>query len=137
MKSLIICGALVITRRKTDMGKRKKTQEKTLVYVRLRQAREYAGLSQGQVASLLDLHRPTITEIEAGRRRVTAEELSRFAEIYDVEVTWLLGEESNIHNEDMATIELAARELSKLKKEDRKAVINLLRSLSGRKGGKR
>lgn len=119
------------------MDRRKKTQEKNLVYVRLRQAREYAGLSQGQVAKLLDLHRPTITEIEAGRRRVTAEELSKFAEIYDVEVTWLLDEDSNINDKDMATIELAARELSKLKKEDRKAVINLVRSLRGRKGGKR
>jgi len=119
------------------MDRRKKPQEKNVVCARLRQAREYAGLSQGQAAKLLDLHRPTITEIEAGRRRVTAEELPKFAEIYDVEVTWLLGEDSNINNKDTATIELAARELSKLKKEDRKAVINLLRSLRGREGGKR
>ena len=35
---------------------------------RLRLAREQAGLSQGQVAKLLDLHRPTISEIEVTRR---------------------------------------------------------------------
>ena len=37
---------------------------------RLRMARETAGLSQGQVAKRLKMHRPTISEIEAGRRRV-------------------------------------------------------------------
>ena len=119
------------------MDRRKKTQGKTQIYARLREAREYSGLSQGQVAKLLDMHRPTITEIEAGRRRVTTEELSCFAEIYDVEVTWLLDEDSDTNDNDMATIELAARELSKLKKEDRKAVLALLRSLRGRKGGKK
>jgi transcriptional regulator with XRE-family HTH domain len=48
---------------------------------RLRLARESAGLSQGQVAKKMNLHRPTVSEIEAGRRRVSAEELARFAEL--------------------------------------------------------
>jgi transcriptional regulator with XRE-family HTH domain len=48
---------------------------------RLRLARENAGLSQGQVAKKMNLHRPTVSEIEAGRRRVSAEELARFAEL--------------------------------------------------------
>ena len=51
---------------------------------RLREARKVAGLSQGQVAKLLAMHRPTISEIEAGNRRVSAEELTKFAETYDV-----------------------------------------------------
>jgi transcriptional regulator with XRE-family HTH domain len=56
---------------------------------RLRIAREQAGLSQGQVARILGLHRPTISEIEAGRRRVTAEETATFARLYEVSVAWL------------------------------------------------
>ena len=32
---------------------------------RFRQAREQAGLSQGQAARLMKVHRPTISEIEA------------------------------------------------------------------------
>ena len=40
---------------------------------RLKQAREAAGLSQGQVARLLDFHRPTVTAIENGSRKVSAE----------------------------------------------------------------
>jgi transcriptional regulator with XRE-family HTH domain len=93
---------------------------------RLRLAREQAGLSQGQVAKLIDMHRPTISEIEAGNRRVSAEELARLAELYDVSAVWLMK-----GSEEMAdpAVELAARELSKLKKEDLDTVLNLLRTL--------
>ena len=45
---------------------------------RLRMAREMAGLSQGQVAKELGWHRPTVSEIEAGRRRVSAENCQLF-----------------------------------------------------------
>ena len=38
------------------------------------------GLSQGQVAKMLGLQRPSVTEIEAGNRAVAAEELARLAE---------------------------------------------------------
>lgn len=92
---------------------------------RLRAAREQAGLSQGQVATMLDLHRPSISEIEAGRRRVSADEISRFAEIYNVSVSWLMNEESEIAD---PTVELAARELAKLKKEDLDTVLNVIRT---------
>jgi len=115
----------------------KKMPEMKKLAIRLRQAREYAGLSQGQVAKLLGIHRPTISEIEAGRRHVSAEELAEFAHVYDVGASWLLGEDPEIDAAKMASIELAARELSKLKKEDREIVLKLLRSLHGRKGAKR
>ena len=58
---------------------------------RLREARETAGLSQGEVARLLGYHRPTVSEIEAGRRRVAAIEVPVFAKTYGVSVGWLLG----------------------------------------------
>ena len=51
------------------------TEERLEIAGRLRLARETAGLSQGQAAKRLGLHRPTVSEIEAGRRRVTAEEV--------------------------------------------------------------
>jgi transcriptional regulator with XRE-family HTH domain len=93
---------------------------------RLRAAREQAGLSQGQVAKILKLQRPTISEIEAGRRKVPAEELPRFAEIYDVSVSWLTNAKSEVSD---PAVELAARELSKLKREDLDTVLQLLRTL--------
>ena len=61
---------------------------------RLREARKAAGLSQGQVARLLQMHRPTISEIEAGNRRVAADELRKLAETYDVTASWLLDRKS-------------------------------------------
>lgn len=65
------------------------------IAARLRTARERAGLSQGQAARLLEMHRPTISEIEASRRRVAAEELTRFADLYGVTVSWLAGEKDD------------------------------------------
>jgi transcriptional regulator with XRE-family HTH domain len=96
---------------------------------RLRLAREQAGLSQGQVAKLLHLHRPSITEAEAGRRRVSAEELVQFAHIYGVSVSWLAGAETEGENPAQVRIELAARELAKLKPEDLDRLLELLSAL--------
>ena len=78
---------------------------------------------------MLDFHRPTISEIEAGRRRVPAEELAELARIYDVSVSWLAGEKSEADDPVADRIHLAARELLKLKKEDMDRVLKLLRTL--------
>lgn len=98
------------------------------IAARLRTAREAAGLSQGQVAKLLDLHRPTVSEIEAGRRKVTGEELIEFARVYGVSVEWLTsGDEGSDPSEDR--ILLAARELAKMKDQDLDRLLSLLRML--------
>ena len=97
--------------------------------MRLREARKVAGLSQGQVAKLLAMHRPTISEIEAGNRRVSAEELTKFAETYDVTVSWLLGESAGQLEADDPRLQLAARELGKLKPDDLERLLRLLASM--------
>ena len=56
---------------------------------RMRLARKDAGFSQSQLALMLGLHRPTISEMEAGRRKVSVEELYALAKIYNVRVAWL------------------------------------------------
>ncbi len=96
---------------------------------RLRLAREQAGLSQGQVAKMLHLHRPSISEAEAGRRKVSAEELVEFARIYGVSVSWLAGAEAEGDNTAQIRIELAARELAKLKPDDLDRLLELLSAL--------
>jgi transcriptional regulator with XRE-family HTH domain len=103
---------------------------------RLREARKAAGLSQGQVAKLLQMHRPTISEIEAANRRVSAEELATFAETYDVTVSWLLGESSDQLEVDDPRLQLAARELSKLKSDDLDRLLRLLASMRNADDGK-
>ena len=97
---------------------------------RLRAAREQAGLSQGQVARMMECHRPTISEIEAGRRKVTSDEIKWFSTTYGVSVAWLLDSEEKSD----PLVELAARQLSKLKKEDLDKFLRLLRSLTKEKG---
>lgn len=103
--------------------------KRTVVAERLREARKMAGLSQGQVAKLLKMHRPTISEIEAGNRRVSADELARFAELYDVTTSWLLAETAEQLETDDPRLQLAARELGKLKPEDLDRLMRLLASM--------
>ena len=95
---------------------------------RLRLAREQAGLSQGQVARILNKHRPTISEIEAGRRQVTAQEVATFANIYEVDTTWLLGQDADSTEFD-DRVKLAARELAKLQEDDLNRLLKLLSSM--------
>jgi transcriptional regulator with XRE-family HTH domain len=96
---------------------------------RLRTARGMAGLSQGQVARMLQIHRPSVTEAEAGRRRVPVEELSELAKIYGVSVNWLAGFGEDKLELGNGKVELASRELGKLKSEDLDRVLHLLAAL--------
>lgn len=99
---------------------------------RLKVARERAGLTQGQVAKMLGLHRPSVSEIEAGRRGVPAEELAAMAKLYRVSVDWVAGTE--MPDPDRDRLELAARELSRLKKEDLDRLLDLFASLRRKEG---
>ena len=105
-----------------------------VVAARIKAARKMAGLSQGQVAKLLQLHRPTISEIEAGRRRVRATELVQFADLYDVDVSWLAGKAAERLDLRGDRLELAARELRKLKPDELDRLLSLLASLREQKG---
>src|ERR1700674_2092263 len=96
---------------------------------RLKEARKLAGLSQGHVAKMLGLHRPSVSEMEAGNRRVSADEVARLAEIYDVSVAWLLGETPETIDAQDPRLELAARELSKLKPDDLERLLKLLAAM--------
>ena len=96
---------------------------------RLKEARKLAGLSQGHVAKMLGLHRPSISEMEAGNRRVSADEIAQLAEIYDVSVAWLLGKAPEVLDAQDPRLELAARELSKLKPEDLEHLLKLLAAM--------
>jgi transcriptional regulator with XRE-family HTH domain len=108
--------------------------KRAIIASRIREARKLAGLSQGQVAKILNLHRPSISEIEAGNRRASADELVRLAEAFDVSVSWLIGEGADEVNVYDDKLQLAARELQKLKPND---LDRLLRLLAARRGEER
>lgn len=107
----------------------KSEEMRALIGNRLAVARKHAGLSQAQVAQLLGLPRPSITEIEAGRRRVSAEELVQFAEVYSVDLDWLAGRTEGQADALRDRLLLAARDVANLKSEDLEKVIALLTSL--------
>ncbi|MEQ8289308.1 MAG: helix-turn-helix transcriptional regulator [Gammaproteobacteria bacterium] len=110
---------------------------KTEIANRLRSAREMAGLSQGQAAKKLGFHRPTISEIEAGRRNVKSDELTQFANLYGVEISWIT--EGKVGEDKInQSILAAARELSSMNDEDIDTLINTIRMIksSGDKDGK-
>lgn len=95
--------------------------DKEKIAARLKEARILAGLSQEQAANMMRLQRPAISEIESGRRKVSADELIQFASLYKVDTSWLL------HQETDDDIKFAARELNKLSKQDREKLFTLLK----------
>lgn len=100
-----------------------------LIATRIREARKMAGLSQGQVASLMNMQRPSISEIEAGNRKVSAEELSQFATLFSVSAAWLMGEGEEVVDLKNTQLQLAAREIQKLKGQDLEKLLRLLASI--------
>ena|ERR1700761_982446 len=103
--------------------------EREQIATRIRDARILAGLSQAQAAIKLGLPRPSVSEIESGKRKVTAEEIIQFADLYKVDKSWLLLEEEDAQLKMNRTVLFAARELNKLKPEDRDKVIEIIKML--------
>lgn len=59
---------------------------------RIREVREASGFTQAAVAEVLEVHRPAVSEIEAGRRAVSTEELYRLAQLFAMPISALLAE---------------------------------------------
>ncbi len=57
---------------------------------RLKKARKDAKIRQGDAAEKMEMSRPTLSAIEADKRLVWAEEITKFAEMYKVSATELL-----------------------------------------------
>ncbi len=102
-----------------------KNTELSTVGARIKEARKIAGLSQDQLAKMMKLHRPAITEIEAGYRRVSADELRRLAGFLEVSVAWIVGESPDEMDAEDPRVQLAARHLRKLKPEEIKRLLRL------------
>ena len=49
---------------------------------RIRELREKGGISQERLAELLDVSRPAVSQMEAGERKISAEELIKLSEIF-------------------------------------------------------
>ncbi|BDU90517.1 helix-turn-helix domain-containing protein [Clostridium perfringens] len=87
----------------------------------LKNLRKELKLSQEYVANLLGINRTSITAIESGMRKVSAEELKKFSELYGVSTDELLYEK-----ELDTDTKMFARTFSELSEIDKKEIMNLI-----------
>ncbi|MBR3280618.1 MAG: helix-turn-helix domain-containing protein [Clostridia bacterium] len=90
--------------------------------IRLRNAREYLGLTQLQVAQILNIGRDAILRIENGNRKIDANELMNFSKLYNISMDEL------VNNTKIDEHEVAfARGFKKLSEKDKKEILNLIK----------
>lgn len=104
---------------------------------RLKEAREYLGISQEEVATTLNIPRPAISRIESGERKVEAFELEQFSKLYSRTVQYLLSGARSSDELD-GSIAFAARALKGLSDKDLEEVARFASFLraSGGKGAR-
>lgn len=92
------------------------SHERAGIAARLKEAREYLGLSQQEVAAALDLPRTAVSMIESGQRRVESLELKALAKIYQRPIAFFTGDEETVLDSDVAML---AKQVAKLSEQDR------------------
>lgn len=92
---------------------------------RLRESREYLGLSQESVAEHLGVPRASVSAMEAGKHKVSSMELRDLARLYRTSVEHLLGEEP----EQDPVVGALYRTAKDLKQEDREQVLRFAQFL--------
>lgn len=104
-------------------------REQEKLGLRLREAREYLGLSQEFAANYLSVPRPSMSAMETGKRRVSSLELKQLARLYKRPLSFFLGEEEQgLVQPDETSLALfrTARDLTA---EDRKQVLQFAQFL--------
>lgn len=110
--------------------------DKRLLAERLREAREYVGLSQEEVAKHLGVPRTAVTNMEMGQRKVDALELKKLAGLYKRPVGYFTGESEvgrDLPN-DVAVLARAASSLSARDREELARFAEYLRARSQAEG---
>lgn len=115
-----------LSRRGSGVSPTDQDQLETVLAERLRAEREYLGLSQDQVARVLELPRAAVSAFETGRRKVSSIELARLAKLYGTTPDRLLGSEAPV---DERTTRLF-RATKKLSDHDKDQVLRFVEFLS-------
>jgi transcriptional regulator with XRE-family HTH domain len=102
---------------------------------RLREAREYLGFSQDQVATFLGVPRSALSLMETGQRKVEALELKKLAGLYKRPVGYFTGEEEEEASFG-ADVKHLARKVAELSADDREEVVRFADFLRARKKSK-
>jgi transcriptional regulator with XRE-family HTH domain len=105
-------------------------EEYVAMGARLRQAREYLGLSQEAVAEALGVPRASVSAMESGRRKVSSLELRNLARLYKRPLDWFYTSETEPIAED-ETVSALFRATRNLKQEDKEQVLRFAEFLKG------
>lgn len=112
------------------------SEDRKSLGARLREAREYLGLSQDEVGKAVDLPRSAISLIESGQRKVDALELKKFAELYQRPLAEFTGD-VEATAADHASVQYLARAAAKLTEADQAELIRFAEFLSSRSPARR
>jgi len=99
---------------------------------RLREAREYLGFSQEEVATFLGVSRSALSLVETGQRKVDALELKKLASLYKRPVGYFTDEELQ-DSSFGADVKHLARKVSELSPDDREELSRFADFLRARK----
>lgn len=99
---------------------------------RLREAREYLGFSQEEVAAFLGASRSALSLIETGQRKVDALELKKLAGLYKRPVGYFTGEEAEEISFG-ADVKHLARKVAELSPDDREELARFAEFLRAKK----
>jgi transcriptional regulator with XRE-family HTH domain len=104
---------------------------------RLREAREYLGFSQEEVATFLGVSRSALSLIETGQRKVDALELKKLAGLYKRPVGYFTGEEAEeiSFGADVKHLARKVAELSPADREELARFADFLRAKKQKKEG--
>ncbi len=89
--------------------------DQAAIAVRLKEAREYLGLSQQEVADATGIPRSAVSLIESGKRGVSAQEMTSLAKLYQRPTAHFTGEEQLAYPEG---VNMLARQASTLSEKD-------------------
>lgn len=89
---------------------------------RIKEFRNQLHLSQEYVAKFLGINRATYTQMENGKRKVTAEDISRLSELFGITADAILNE-----NKMSQPTTLFARSFEKLDENDQAEIMNLIK----------
>jgi transcriptional regulator with XRE-family HTH domain len=93
--------------------------ERADIGARLKEAREYLGLSQQDVATALNLPRTAVSMMESGQRGVDSLELKALAKLYQRPIAFFTGEDEVLAADVGADVALLAKQVAKLSDQDR------------------
>lgn len=89
---------------------------------RIKKIRNQLHLSQEYVANFLGVNRATYTQMENGRRKITAEDVSKLSDLFGVTADALLND-----NKMSQPATIFARSFEKLDENDQAEIMNLIK----------